>query len=104
MELPDLPVIFCMVLDPLRHSLKTTNMTGIRLEVPIDRQLSILHALLPGAKRLGLLYDQRKTAPLVEEAKRKAKGLGVDLVTKSVSSEKDVPGALRSILPQIDAF
>ena len=104
LEIIDTPVIFCMVLDPAKHDLKAPNMTGILLEVPIERQLSTLRSVLPSARRIGVLYDPEKTAPFVEEARRRAKGLGLDLVTRPVSSEKEVPAALRALLPQIDTL
>ena len=104
LEIIDTPVIFCMVLDPAKHDLKAPNMTGILLEVPIERQLSTLRSVLPAARRIGVLYDPEKTAPFVEEARRRAKGLGLDLVARAVSSEKEVPAALRALLPQVDTL
>ncbi len=103
-EISDIPVIFCMVLDPLKHDLKAPNMSGVLLEVPMDRQLSTFRLVLPKAKRLGVLYDPDKTAAFVDDARRRTKGIGLELVTKTVSSEKEVPAALRSLLPQIDAL
>ncbi len=100
----DTPVVFCMVLDPAKHELKAPNMTGILLEVPVDRQLSTLRSVLPTAKRVGMLYDPEKTSLLVDEARRRAKGLGLEIVAHQVSSEKEVPTALRAILPQIDTL
>ena len=104
LEIIDTPVIFCMVLDPAKHDLKAPNLTGILLDVPIERQLSTLRSVLPAAKRIGVLYDPEKTAPFVEEARRRAKGLGLELVTRPVSSEKEVPAALRALVPQVDTL
>lgn len=104
LEIIDTPVIFCMVLDPAKHDLKAPNMTGILLEVPIERQLSTLRAVLPAARRVGVLYDPEKTGPFVEEARRRAKALGLDLVARAVSSEKEVPAALRALVPQVDTL
>lgn len=104
LEIPDTPVIFCMVLDPAKHGLKAPNMTGILLEVPIERQFATLRWILPGAKRIGVLYDPDKTGPMVEEARRRAKILGLELVARPVSSEKDVPPALRELMPQMDVL
>jgi putative ABC transport system substrate-binding protein len=104
LEIIDTPVIFCMVLDPARHDLKAPNITGILLEVPIERQLSTLRAVLPAARRVGVLYDPEKTGPFVEDARRRAKALGLDLVARAVSSEKEVPAALRALVPQVDTL
>ncbi len=47
LEIVDIPVIFCMVLDPARHDLKAPNMTGISLDVPIERQFRTMRSVLP---------------------------------------------------------
>ncbi|MGH7235103.1 MAG: ABC transporter substrate-binding protein, partial [Nitrospiraceae bacterium] len=53
---------------------------------------------------LGVLYDPAKTASLIDEARSQAKRLGIELVARQVPSEKEVPAALRAILPQIEAL
>ena len=103
-EITDVPVVFCMVLDPSKHGLRSPNMTGILLEVPIERQFATLRWALPGSKRLGVLYDPEKTGPMIEEARRRAKGLGLDLIARPVTSEKEVPAALRELMPQVDTL
>jgi putative ABC transport system substrate-binding protein len=79
-------------------------MVGILLEVPVDRQFKEMRSVLPGLKRLGVLYDPDKTGDLVEDARRVARSFGVDLITRVVHSEKEVPAMLRTLMPQIDAL
>src|SRR5438105_2786215 len=38
-EIVDVPIVYMMILDPLKHQLTADNMTGTLLEVPADRQL-----------------------------------------------------------------
>jgi len=104
LEIVDIPVIFCMVLDPAKHDLKAPNMTGIRLEIPINRQFSAMRSVLPSLKRIGVLYDPEKTGHLVEEARLLAKSMGIELVAKQVNTEKEVPPALRALLSQVEAL
>jgi putative ABC transport system substrate-binding protein len=104
LEIVDIPVIFCMVLDPAKHDLKAPNMTGIRLEIPINRQFSAMRSVLPSLKRIGVLYDPEKTGHLVEEARLLAKSMGLELVAKQVNTEKEVPPALRALLSQVEAL
>ncbi len=103
-KFPDIPVIFCMVLDPAKHDLKAPNMTGIRLEVPIERQFRAMRSVLPSLKRIGVLYDPEKTGHLVDEARLLAKSMGLDLVVKQVNTEKEVPPTLRALLSQVEAL
>ena len=104
LEVPDLPIVFCMVLDPDKHDLKAPNMTGIRLEVPVERQLNTIRTVLPSLKRLGVLYDPEKTGGLIEEARRQAKAMGLEIIARQVRTEKDVPSMLRMLLLRIDAL
>ena len=104
LEIVDIPVVFCMVLDPAKHDLKAPNMTGIRLEIPIERQLRTMRSVLPSMKRIGVLYDPEKTVHLVEEARLLSKSMGLELVVKQVNTEKEVPPALRALLSQVEAL
>jgi ABC-type uncharacterized transport system, periplasmic component len=104
LEIVDIPVVYSMVLDPVKYGLHQSNMTGILLEVPLERQLSTMRTLLPHLKHVGTLYDPSKSAALIEEARRLLKPNGNDLVPVQVSSERDVPGALRALLPTIGAL
>ncbi|MGQ0810784.1 MAG: ABC transporter substrate-binding protein [Nitrospiraceae bacterium] len=104
LEIVDIPVIFSMVLDSAKHDLTMPNMTGVLLEVPIDRQLATIRSILPSVKRIGVLYDPSKTINTIEEARRQAKAYGFELVLGQVSSEKQVPTALRGMLGTVGAL
>jgi putative tryptophan/tyrosine transport system substrate-binding protein len=104
LEIVDIPILFCMVLDPEKSGLNAPNMTGILLEVPIEHQFATMHSVLPGKKKIGVLFDPEKTGDLVEEARRHARAMGLELVTRQIRSEKEVPAVLRSLIPTIDAL
>ena len=102
LELVDVPVIFCMVLDPIRYDLKAPNMTGILIEIPIERHLSTMREALPAARRIGVLFDPDKSQRFVDEARRQAETQGFELVARDVASDKDVAAAARALIPHID--
>jgi putative ABC transport system substrate-binding protein len=104
LEIVDIPVVYAMVLDPAKYGLTTRNMTGVLLEVPLERQLALIRAVLPNMKRLGTLYDPSKTAPTIEEIKRLLRSNSPELVSAQVTSERDVPAALRNLLPTVGAL
>ncbi len=104
LEIVDIPVVYAMVLDPGKYGLNGSNMTGILLEVPLERQLGMIRTLLPDLKHIGTLYDPSKTASTINEARRLLKPNGADLVPTQVTSERDVPGALRALLPSVGAL
>lgn len=101
-ELPDIPILFCMVVHPEEHGLPAENMVGIRTKISPATQLHQINTLLPKARAIGLLYDEHKTGAFVAEARAKAKNMGMTLVATSVSRQDDLAGALQALLPQID--
>ena len=72
LEIADVPIVYMMILDPLKHQLTAANMTGTLLEVPVDRQLKIMRMFLPTIRRLGTLYDPTKTSSRMKDAVRQA--------------------------------
>ena len=104
LEIIDIPVVFCMVLDPAMYGLNTSNMTGVSLQIPVDRQFVTMRAVLPQLKRIGVLYDPEKTAHAVDDARRQAKTLGLEFVARQIHTEKDVPATLRALMPHIEAL
>jgi putative ABC transport system substrate-binding protein len=103
-EISDIPVVFMMILDPQKHHLNGTNMTGTLLEIPIDRQLKLLRTLLPTKRKLGVLYDPSKTASRVKDAEPYAAANEFQLQGFPVTSEKEVPQQLRALLAAGEAL
>ena len=103
-HLSSVPSIFCMVIDPGKYQLTKSHMAGIALEVPFSNQMATLREVLPRVKRVGVLYNPLKTGRIMEAAKSQAKVIGIELVPRVVSSEKDVPATLRVLVPDIDAL
>ncbi len=104
LEIPDVPIVYMMILDPLKHQLTAANMTGTLLEVPVDRQLKIMRTFLPTLRRLGTLYDPAKTSSRVKDAVRQAGTSDFQLKGLPVESEKDVPQQLRMLLWDVEAL
>jgi putative ABC transport system substrate-binding protein len=103
-EIVDIPIVYMMVLDPLKHQLRTANMTGTILEVPLDRQLKIMRKFLPALHHLGTLYDPAKTSSRITEASRQAPASDFQLKGAPVESEKDLPQQLRALLRDVEAL
>ena len=103
-EIVDVPIVYMMILDPLKHQLTAANMTGTLLEVPLDRQLKIMRAFLPTLHRIGTLYDPAKTSTRVKEAARQATLSDFQLKELPVESEKDVPQQLSTLLSDVEAL
>ena len=102
LEIPDLPVLFCLVLNPELHGLPSGNMTGILMKVSPNQQLENIKTVAPRARRIGVLYDEHQQAATISAAKHQAKLLGLQLIEHAVTSREEVADALTSLLPQID--
>ena len=103
-EIVDIPIVYMMILDPLKHQLTADNMTGTLLEVPVDRQLKIMRMFLPTLHQLGTLYDPVKTASRVKDAIRQATNSDFQLTGLPVESDKDVPQQLSRLLSDVEAL
>jgi len=103
-NLRDVPMIFVMVSNPPKHGLQGSNLAGVSLDIPVQMQLARYKALVPTLKTLGVIYDPTKTGAMVAEARSTAATLGFQLLGAPVSTPKEVPAALRSLLGKIDAL
>ncbi len=103
-NLSDIPLVYCVVIDPEKYGLKTGNVTGIALEIPVNTQLKTFKAVVPTLKRIGVVYDPAKTSGLIRTAQEEAHQLDLELVAVEISSAKDLPGTIRGLLPKIQGL
>lgn len=103
-EISDIPVLYMMILDPLKHGLTAPNMTGVLPAISIDRQFRIIRSLLPTMHRIGVLYDPTKTASKLKEAEIQAAGSDFQLQGFPVESEKEMSQQLRMLVASSEAL
>ena len=103
-EIVDIPILYMMILDPVKYHLTAANMTGVLLEIPMDRQLKVMRAFLPAVRKIGALYDPDKTATKLKEAESRASSHAFELQGFPVESEKEVPRQLRALLSESHAL
>ena len=104
LEIIDTPILYMMILDPLKHRLNAENMTGVLLDIPIDRQLKVMRTFLPTLRRIGMLYDPDKTGAKLKEAESQASVNNFQLQGFPVLNEKEVPQQLRALLSESEAL
>jgi len=102
--LPDLPVVYCMVLDPDVNGISGPNVTGVTLAIPVKRQIEELQRVVPSMTRLGVVFSPAKSGPLIDEARAAASAVGLTLVTESIQHSDQVPDALARLAGKVDAF
>jgi putative ABC transport system substrate-binding protein len=102
-EFDDIPIVFVMVLYPVASEFVPSmerpgkNLTGAAMDVPIKRQLLMLSEIVPKLKRIGVLYSPEETKAVVDEARRVAESMNLELLAEEIHSESDVAKALRRL-------
>lgn len=106
----EVPAVFSMVSEPGASGLLNADgsgsapMTGACLDVPVREQFMSLLEVVPGAKRVGVVYNPRETQLIVDEGRAVANSMNLGFVSEEVESEAEVPKALGSLRPKIDAL
>lgn len=100
----DVPVVFCMVPNYEKYGLEARNVTGIALTRPIDEQLAAIKALLPDARRVGVLYTPEYSQELVAQSSAAAQRLGLTIRGEKLSRDRDVGSAAAALAGNVDAI
>lgn len=103
-EVSRIPVFYVMTLAPPPEAADRQNLYGVSMIVSPEAQLGILSSALPDRRRIGLLYDPDRTGAFVAMARTVAAGEGGALTATPVSAAAGVPGALKEMIGDIDAF
>ena len=74
------------------------------MNVPVEQPIRLFKQLGSQIKRIGVIYNRARTGYLVKRAQVVAREEGLELVTREISSAKDVVAALESFQDGIDAL
>ena len=108
----DIPVVYAAVTDPIAAQLvkswepSGTNVTGVSDALPLAEQADTIARVVPGAKRVGMVYNpgEANSVVVVEEFKRILPGKGMDLVEAAAPRTVDIPSAVRSLGGKVDVI
>lgn len=103
-KIGNIPIIYCMVLNPDLLLENEDNITGISMSVSPERQLAALRKALPDLSKIAAVYNPDKTGSFLEKARTAAQKMGIKLVTIKVGRAKDFPRALETLPRDLDAF
>jgi len=82
----------------------TSHSTAVLLRTSILKQLQWHSRILPGAKRIGILYDPRYNQNWVDSAADIAARLGLKIIAIPVTSVKKLPSALKLLGRNADSL
>jgi putative ABC transport system substrate-binding protein len=105
----DIPIVFSAVLNPISSgfvpSMRSSgsNLTGSSLDIPISTQLEKFKLIVPGMKKVGVICT-RDSEPVVQEAERVCREIGLELVPAIISSEREIPEAIEKLGQKVDGL
>jgi len=106
---PEIHLVYAMVLDPASIGLPapgspaSASATGISLDVSFEDQFALIRAVLPAARRVGVLYDPAISGAEVRRAEGIARSQGLKLVAQAVRTSAATLDAAELIAPSVDA-
>lgn len=103
-KINEIPIIYCMVLNPETVLGDEKNITGISMNIPPEKHLSTLMKALPHLKKIGLVYNPRKTGSIVDKIYSAAENMGIRLTALKAEKAKDLPRLLENLPEGLDAY
>ena len=103
-ELPDLPLIYGMVLDPGRYGVEGPNVTGVSMEIPPELVLAQFQLLFPAVRVVGVIASREHGTAQVEAVAAAAARAGYDFVVEYADSPGEVRRAFSRMRRTIEAL
>ena len=102
--LPNIPIIYTMVMCSEVESLNRRNITGVCMQLPASLQLEKMLQVIPNIKNIGILYDPHESDRTVKEALQLSSQLGVTMMAKAVTTPRAISLALHQMKGKADAI
>jgi len=103
-DIEDIPVIYLMIPNPDALTQKNRNITGVKMNIKQEDQVSLFLKAVPSMKNIGLLYTHEKTGHLAQRAVEACENAGINLIAKEIRSPRDVPSEIKGMEGRIDGF
>ncbi len=108
----NIPVVYTAVTDPVQAGLADSDkkapgeITGTSDRLPIKAQLEMIKAIMPEAKKIGILYtlSEANSESAVKEYEALAPEYGFEIVGQGIGAGNEIALALDQILPKVDCM
>lgn len=98
-------MIFCMIVNPEKSAfVRNNNITGVSFDISPLHQLRRLKQVIPDAKNIGVIYNPTDSSNIVKKAKAVALTLNLNIITREVSTLKEVEDVFPSLIKNIDTL
>jgi putative tryptophan/tyrosine transport system substrate-binding protein len=101
-QLPRVPIVYAMVIDPARYGVRGAFVTGVRMDVPPDMTLAQFQLFAPEVRSLGIIVSQENTSPQVAVAIEAARSAGYEVKARRVATSADVRRAFANLRTEVD--
>lgn len=103
-QVPGVPVIYAMVMDPQRYGITGAFVTGVSMEVPPDLVLAQFQLFAPKVERIGIVVGTDNERDSVGQAIEAARSTGYEVLVRRVSRSADARRAFNHLLRDVDAI
>ncbi len=102
-DLSDRPMVFCQVFNYQDHDLLTTRTKGVKLLPPFSMQVAIWKGITPNLRTLGVITGPEQN-DLLAEIQQAAAQHRVELLVRTVTTDKEALFEFKHLTPQIQGF
>ncbi|MDN5842421.1 MAG: ABC transporter substrate-binding protein [Alcaligenaceae bacterium] len=107
-----IPVVYSAVTDPVAAQLvpsmgpSGTNVTGVSDALSLDKQVELIHKVVPNAKKVGMVYNpgEANSVVVVKRLRELLPKAGMSLVEATAARTVDVGAAARSLVGKVDVI
>ena len=108
----NIPIVMAGITYPVEAGLIASeekpgnNITGVSDRTPIKQQLELMKEILPNLKNIGLLYtsSEDNSVKQIEEAKKYAAELGLEVKLAAISNTNDIQQVTESLASEVQAI
>lgn len=108
----DIPVVYTAISDPVQAGLanedgtSTGNVTGTSDVLPVSEQLKMIRAMMPDAKKIGILYttSEANSISTIAEYKKLAGDYGFEIVDSGINVVSEVEMAAADLVGKVDCI
>ncbi len=107
-----IPVIFNAISDPIAAKLAKSEteamdgVTGVSDALPVEDQLKLIRAILPEAKKIGILYTtgEANSVSTLEKYKELAPNYGFEIVERGIGNQSELAQAADIVAKEADCI
>jgi putative ABC transport system substrate-binding protein len=103
-KIRNIPIIYTMVLNPEKIAGAASNITGVSMNIPLEKYLGLMEKLNLPKLRVGLFYDPAQSEELLKRIQHSAQLKGIEITAKEVHKWQEVPDLLNKMKGSFTLF